>query len=94
MHTFSANKSPAVLEVFEEDGAGVVMHIDKGDGDDGAVESEANVPRKHNHDYYQYLNVIKLMMQISQAILWAGQNIYSISPSSLEISNIETIYCQ
>jgi len=62
MHTFSTNESPAVLEVFEEDGAGVIVHVDERNNNDGAVKSKSDVPWKHDHvDYNQYLNVIKLI---------------------------------
>jgi hypothetical protein len=71
--TFSADKSPAVLEVLEEDGAGVVVHIDERNGDDSAVKRETNVPRKHNHGCYQYLNVIKLMSIYPQSLPSAAQ---------------------
>lgn len=52
--TLSADQPPAVLEVLEEEGGGVVVEVDDWRQGHCAIQSEADEPRQHDH-YFQFI---------------------------------------
>lgn len=73
LFTFSADESPAVLEVLEEEGGGMVVEVDDWRQCDCAIQPEADEPRQH----YHYFSII--LLNKGEGLSFVGEGLQQLA---------------